>query len=1031
MPICPHGAISRPRHAANPPDPVAPKAMSRPTNRRLPLLYLLPLFCALLLGALWTAVLLRIGDEQEAARENAQAESQAFVRIYEEHTVRLLRQVDQASRFLKMEFERNDGFVDLAAFAGRKGLLPADLAPMITIVDARGEVVTRTHDEVNVNLRAREYFQAHVEADQDDLYIGRPVIGRVTRQWSIPLSRRLNNADGSFAGIILIALNPLTLYTDYDAPFLGKHGSVGLLGEDDVFRIRRIGESTRFAETVDFSAFKRGYTGGNHGSFTRASPIDGVRRIYSFRRLKDFPLFAIAGLAEEDAFAGYYRNRSIYLWSAALGSLFILGFTAFLMLQSRALERSRRAASQAQTIYQAAASGSLDAFYLLEAIRDREGRVVDFRFVEVNHNGATLIGMPPARIIGQPLCELIPVNRSAGFFDKYLRVLETGVPLEEEFEIDAPQIGARWLRHQVVCTGPGIAITSRDISERKQQEFQLRARRAEMHAVNDSSPLGLFRLDLQGNVTYANRSCERITGLSGAEILGRNWIGMVHPRDRQALFAASLRLARRGTPLDLTHRVLHADGRELWLALKVAPIRVDERVTGYVGSLDDITERRATMQSRRMLATIIEAGAQFVAITDPKGRVTYLNPAARRTAGLAPEADVTGTHVSQYYPPRVYKRMVEEAMPASLREGIWIGESTVYDAQRREVPIHHMIIAHRGQDGQLEYFSGVMRDISAEKAAEQALRDSETRMRIVTDTVPAMVSFVGRDERYRFVNRAYELAFDRPREQIVGMTVRELHGEEAYPQLAAHVHGALAGNTVVFERDETEAGQYRCFETTFIPQTRAEADGSSTVLGFHVMKQDITTRKLQEKRLIEAAQVDSMTGLTNRAGFHAKLAELMARSRAQGSLLALMYLDIDHFKSVNDSFGHPAGDALLKAFAGRMTRSVRDTDVVARLGGDEFVIILPDLRRPEDATAVAAKVVAVMRPPFALAQQTLRITTSVGLAFFQGGGLHEGAGEDMNMEALIQRADEMLYQSKAAGRDTYHVAPLLRMRSAA
>jgi diguanylate cyclase (GGDEF)-like protein/PAS domain S-box-containing protein len=395
--------------------------------------------------------------------------------------------------------------------------------------------------------------------------------------------------------------------------------------------------------------------------------------------------------------------------------------------------------------------------------------------------------------------------------------------------------------------------------------------------------------------------------------------------------------------------------------------------------------------------------------------------------------------VADYYPARIMARMRNEALPVALRDGLWIGENMVYDSERREVPVEHMIIAHRGADGALAYFSGVMRDISAAKAAEQALRDSESRMRTITDTLPAMVSFVDRDERYRFVNRAYERVFARPRAAILGLSLRELHGEAAYAQIGQYARRALAGETVVFERDGSEMDRlpgtvngrdagaatghapYRCFETTYIPQMRPAEDGApARVMGFHVMKQDITARKLEEKRLIQLAHIDSMTGLTNRAGFHLKLAELMAHQDAQAPLLALMYLDIDHFKSVNDTYGHPAGDALLKAFSGRLMRALRDTDVVARLGGDEFTIILPDLRRPEDATAVAAKIVQAMRPPFALGEQTISITTSIGLAF------HQGAGT--SPEALIQRADEMLYQSKAAGRDTYHVAPLLRIQ---
>ncbi|HEY4370659.1 MAG TPA: PAS domain S-box protein [Burkholderiales bacterium] len=1124
--------------------------MHRPFSNRPLLMLLLPLFALLLLLTLWVLVLYRISDERGEAKRQALAESQAFVHIYEEHAARLLHQAEQVAQVVKMQFE-TDGYADLHEIARRRGLLPPGVVTMMAIVNREGRVMSSTVEGADFpNVRAREYFQAHVEYNSGDLFIGQPVAGEGGK-WTIPLSLRLNNPNGSFAGIVLVSLNPLTLYTDYDAPLLGRHGSVGLLGTDDVFRIRRVGQATRYGETVDFASFRRGAEALAENSFVRESSADQVRRIYSVLPLKDYPMIAIAGLAEEDAYARFYHSRASYLWAASLGSLFILAFTTFLMLQGRALEHSRRAASHAQAIYRAAAEGSLDAFYILEAMRDADGRIADFRFVEVNRRGGTLLGLAAEGMAGRLLCELLPSARSSGFFDKCVRVLESGMPLEEEFENDNPQINAHWLRHQVVPAGGGIAITSRDITlrkraeaeqrnsrkflqtlidylpvmvfvksvrgrdygryvvwneaaevitgyadeqvlgktgaevfpqaiaqeyevedaqmladpmvrntpeyehrradggtrilsrinlpifddddkpeyilgvieditGRKRQEYLLRERRAELQAVNDSSPLGLFRLDLQGNFTYANRTYERIAGFAPGEATGKAWIRAIHPEDRERVMRAARGLGKASTSLDITHRMLRADGSEAWVEVKAGPIEVDGMITGYVGSLNDITEQRATRQARQTLATIIEASADFVAISAPDGRITYLNPAARRLTGITPGADLPYVRAEDYYPAASLRRMQGEAMPVALRQGLWIGESTVYDRERREVPVTQMIITHRDGAGEVEYFSSIMRDISADKEAEQALRDSESRLRTITDTLPAMVSFVDPAECYRFVNKAYERRFSRPREAILGMTVRELQGDENYAVMQPYIRRALAGETVTFERDEPRDGKYRCFETTYIPQLRAEAAGG-TVIGFHVTIHDITARKLEERRLIQLAHVDSMTGLANRAGFLLRLAELMQESRSDKSLLALMFLDIDHFKSVNDTYGHLTGDALLRAFAGRLVRSLRDSDVVARLGGDEFTIILPKLRRPEDATAVAKKIVLAMRPTFALDQQSVNVTTSVGLAFYQGG--------EMNPEALIQRADEMLYQSKAAGRDTYNVAPLLRVQA--
>jgi diguanylate cyclase (GGDEF)-like protein len=131
-------------------------------------------------------------------------------------------------------------------------------------------------------------------------------------------------------------------------------------------------------------------------------------------------------------------------------------------------------------------------------------------------------------------------------------------------------------------------------------------------------------------------------------------------------------------------------------------------------------------------------------------------------------------------------------------------------------------------------------------------------------------------------------------------------------------------------------------------------------------------------------------------------------------LIALLYLDLDRFKNVNDTHGHTTGDAVLKAFAERLARILRSTDTIARLGGDEFAIIMEGLSAPERAATVAGKIVAAMKAPLAFEDKVLDVTVSVGIAFYRGG--------DESAQALIERADTLMYEAKAGGRNTYRVA---------
>jgi diguanylate cyclase (GGDEF)-like protein len=183
---------------------------------------------------------------------------------------------------------------------------------------------------------------------------------------------------------------------------------------------------------------------------------------------------------------------------------------------------------------------------------------------------------------------------------------------------------------------------------------------------------------------------------------------------------------------------------------------------------------------------------------------------------------------------------------------------------------------------------------------------------------------------------------------------------------------------------------------------------------------DVTERKRAEAELAEsraqlerAAQYDGLTGLPNRNLLGDRLEQALARARRNRQLISLFYLDLDHFKEINDALGHAAGDALLKAFAERLNACVRETDTVARLGGDEFVILLEDVREDADARAVADKIIDAMRREFHIDAKARRATTSIGIAFTRG---------DTDAEDLMKQADAALYEAKRTGRNKYHVS---------
>jgi diguanylate cyclase (GGDEF)-like protein/PAS domain S-box-containing protein len=305
-------------------------------------------------------------------------------------------------------------------------------------------------------------------------------------------------------------------------------------------------------------------------------------------------------------------------------------------------------------------------------------------------------------------------------------------------------------------------------------------------------------------------------------------------------------------------------------------------------------------------------------------------------------------------------------------------------------------------------FGQLMHDVSERR---EQLDLSERQLRAVTDTLPALLAFVGPDERYAFNNLAYEQTFGIPVQKLRGMTVREVIGEHRYARVRPFLQQALSGATVTFELEENDP-EYCCMETNLRPEWTA--DGSH-VVGVHMHVQDVTQRKLETLRLSRISRLDHLTQLLNRGAFESLLQTAMARSREEGRLMALLYLDMDRFKAVNDFHGHITGDLLLQAFGRRLQRCVRERDTVARLGGDEFAVVLEDIGGSANAQRIAQAIVHSVSRRFFIDGVFADVDVSIGVALYRGAPMPD--------QALMRQADTLLYRAKAAGRGRFEMGP--------
>lgn len=301
------------------------------------------------------------------------------------------------------------------------------------------------------------------------------------------------------------------------------------------------------------------------------------------------------------------------------------------------------------------------------------------------------------------------------------------------------------------------------------------------------------------------------------------------------------------------------------------------------------------------------------------------------------------------------------------------------------------------------------RDVTRRVLAEEALADSEKRLRQITDNVPAIIAHVDKNQRYTFINAFASDVIGVEASSNIGRTVEEMRGPALYAVLRPHIEQALHGTVSSFEYQMHVADRTRYFQATYLPATTA--DGAPN--GFYTLTTEITRIKQAEQQLDFLAHHDALTGIANRLSFRENVGRAVDHAAATHEPLLLMMIDVDHFKQINDTYGHAAGDTALSEVASRLKTSIRKSDLLARLGGDEFVILCHDIDDADTARQLAEKIIDAMTPPVPIGMTAVKVTLSIGLALCR---------DATSGDELSQRADEALYQAKEAGRACYRIS---------
>jgi signal transduction histidine kinase len=317
--------------------------------------WLIGAFALLLIGTLWTALWFKASSELSAGYAHVRTETANLARAFEEHTVRTLASADQSLRYLKFAYQAHGTAVDLGAQV-RDGLIDAALFNQIGVIDEHGSyVLSNLPNHQPIDLSDREHFRVHRDGTVSGLYVSKPVLGRASGKWSLQLTRRIDKADGSFGGVVVISIDPsyfTGFYLDVD---LGRDGLIALTGMDGIVRARRTAETAELGQDVSRARLFDELKLSDRGSYVTNSVVDGIARIFSYRKLQGYPLVVVVGVGEQEALAPYLAlHRGYYLFGGVMSAVVL----AFAWLAAVLLHRQRAIAARLEEGKRAAESAS-------------------------------------------------------------------------------------------------------------------------------------------------------------------------------------------------------------------------------------------------------------------------------------------------------------------------------------------------------------------------------------------------------------------------------------------------------------------------------------------------------------------------------------------------------------------------------------------------------------------------------------------------------------------------------------------------
>lgn len=615
----------------------------------------------------------------------------------------------------------------------------------------------------------------------------------------------------------------------------------------------------------------------------------------------------------KDEFRIVWPDRSIH-WISAKGQFFYNEVGQAVRMIGVCMDITERKLAEAalresEARFRAASEGSLDAFFIFRSVRDESGRIVDFAFVDLNSRGEQLISLPKEQVIGQRLCELLPINRTGGFFEKYVRVVETREVLEEEFPISSPGIAASWLHHQVVPLFDGVAITSRDITDRKRAELEmlqatslLRNSEEQFRLVTDAVPTLIGYIDTSQCYRFNNKTYEQWFGLSRTELTGKHVWEVLGQPGYQAI-QSYLEAALSGRQVTFESALPREAGVRYIYGMYIPDFGEQGEVKGVVALIDDITERKLAKEelqnALQRLGHHVENSPLGVIEWNRNFQISRWSREAERIFGWQSE-EVLGLQPSDW-------RFIFDEDAESVNKSVtrlWDGSEQRNAIRNRNYRKDGSVVhcewynsALLDRAGNLVSVLSLVLDVTERKQVEaererlllQNCRQREFLEKLVENAPMGIAVVEGPENRYLLANPTYRAIPGVPDVPMVGRTIAEVFPDVVGKNgLAVYEQVYRTGKTVSLREYETSVGSGR--EHTYWNADHVPLRSPDGQIEAVLILANEVTEEVQARRKLQ-------TALSALQESEAKLRRLV-----ESNIIGVVFGETDTMTDANDAF---------------------------------------------------------------------------------------------------------------------------------